>query len=611
MRLKTFLNIVIFVLVFPLIVFSIISFYVTKSEMMSRLNHLARQNLTIITRQLDANLNASLSNIEVLSYLPLFQDYQFNEVPVDLIRQELNAFFNRYQDLYERLILIDEKGNPIFLVDKFFMLNGQKTVFVKTTAFTSYDTLYWNQCQKSREKMFFSTPFLSESGLAIRAGTLLAGKQVLFLDIRISKLCGVVFEKYKYFTRSKPFILDRKGRILFSNNPIYLNDALAISHPAFNGFSEELLQALPNFDAHWEYEKQYRICVSNYYAPLDWQVGYIANLQEFFAPITRAGYYNLGLGGLLLVILLSVSGWLSRSYTRSMQTLVDGAHTIVSGNFDHKINLGNFFELQKLASDFNKIGKRLQKYINGMKKMHMELLEKKKVEEVSELKSQFISHVSHEMMTPLTAVKWSVDNLLAGVGGKVNPKQKEYLLGLKDVSDHLSRIFSDMLDLSRIEAGKMELIKSDFDLQEAVNEAIYLNQKPLNEKKLRVNFSAGDSFPYFGDRTRITQIIRNIFENAIKYSPEGSSIEIDLQTVNHPQQGRTYRLIIRDHGPGIGPEMLPHIFDRFYKGSKKKKGIGLGLAIAQNLARLHGGYITATSREGKGATFTVHLPVNP
>lgn len=609
MRIRTLLNIIIFVLVFPLIIFSTLSFYLTKSRMVNHFTLVEKQNLQQVTRQVEENLKSSFAAIEMLSNLRLFQKYHFREVPVELIQDNLNSFFNRYADQYERLVLVNKYGTPLFSIHRLYIVNGEKKVFVSTASFQSVDTLHFFHRAQSLEKIFLSPSFFDGWGFVVRAGIVLPGEKVLFMDIRVNRLFETLPGELVFSNKSSYFVVNRGGKILYAKNPLLVNQNLLSNKPVLPGFTDEIQQSLGKFEENTQYLKNDKLLLTRYAGFREWKIISFFDLAEFVHPIHVTGYYNIGLGIMVLLIFLAISGWLSSKLTGSMRMLVSGAQNIAAGQFDYQIQLGNIYELRTLAAEFNRVGGLLRKYIGSIKKMHLEVVEKKKVEEISELKSRFISHVSHEMMTPLTAVKWSVDNLLAGVGGTVNTKQKEYLVGLKDVSDHLSRIFSDMLDLSRIEAGKLDLIFSDFDLKEAINEAVYLAQTSAHKKEIKFDLQADGHFPFYGDKIRIVQIFRNIIENGIKYSPPDSAISIRVNWKSGGEHSPGYCIEIQDSGPGISKEELPHIFDRFFKGSNRKKGIGLGLAIARNLAGLHGGTISVESKPGEGATFAVWLPV--
>ncbi|OPX31266.1 hypothetical protein B1H10_09045 [candidate division KSB1 bacterium 4484_188] len=220
MRIRTLLNIIIFVLVFPLIIFSTLSFYLTKSRMVNHFTLVEKQNLQQVTRQVEENLKSSFAAIEMLSNLRLFQKYHFREVPVELIQDNLNSFFNRYADQYERLVLVNKYGTPLFSIHRLYIVNGEKKVFVSTASFQSVDTLHFFHRAQSLEKIFLSPSFFDGWGFVVRAGIVLPGEKVLFMDIRVNRLFETLPGELVFSNKSSYFVVNRGGKILYAKNPL-------------------------------------------------------------------------------------------------------------------------------------------------------------------------------------------------------------------------------------------------------------------------------------------------------------------------------------------------------------------------------------------------------
>jgi signal transduction histidine kinase len=228
--------------------------------------------------------------------------------------------------------------------------------------------------------------------------------------------------------------------------------------------------------------------------------------------------------------------------------------------------------------------------------------------EVDRMKSEFVSLVSHEMRTPLTSIKGYAYLLLSGDTGELASEQRTFAQVIIDNADRLSAMIDAFLDLSRIESGRMELVRAPVDLAALIASVITSIRPQVEAKRQRlVTEIAGDLPPLSGDAGRLAQIMTNLVSNAQKYTPPGGTI-----TVAARQEGESLHLSVADTGIGISPEERAQLFTRFYRASNRETqavgGTGLGLAITKSLVELHGGSISVRSEPGAGATFTVVLP---
>lgn len=242
-----------------------------------------------------------------------------------------------------------------------------------------------------------------------------------------------------------------------------------------------------------------------------------------------------------------------------------------------------------------------------------DITEKKRYEqrlkELDKMKSDFVSNVSHELRTPLTSIKGSVDNMLDGLTGQLNEKQIRYLTRIKSNTDRLSRLINDLLDLSKIEAGRIDLKPANLALVPLAKE-IAESMRPVGAEKLisLEVISPDTSVTAWADRDKVTQILMNLFANALKFTPSHGQVTIAVQ-----RNGDGWvQVSVRDTGPGIRPEEANKIFDKFYQiaqvDKQKTKGTGLGLAISKALVEMHGGKIWVESEVGRGSTFSFTLP---
>ncbi len=259
-----------------------------------------------------------------------------------------------------------------------------------------------------------------------------------------------------------------------------------------------------------------------------------------------------------------------------------------------------------------------------------------KLHELDRLKSDFVSNVSHELRTPLTAIRMSVDNLLDGVTGEISPALHRYLSRVKSNTDRLVRLIADLLDLSRIEAGRIELRRTQLAVDEVMQEVAEALRPMLSEKGLTLSvLPPAAPILAFADRDKLHQVLLNLAGNAVKFTPAGGRVMLsatrghrpdaapaDSSPPAEPSTDRPADLLpeeievrVEDTGEGIPPEELTAIFDKFHQvrrdGQHKAHGTGLGLTIVKSLIELHGGQIWVESELGKGSCFIFTLPTTP
>jgi len=227
----------------------------------------------------------------------------------------------------------------------------------------------------------------------------------------------------------------------------------------------------------------------------------------------------------------------------------------------------------------------------------------------SESQSEFISIVSHELRTPMTNIKGYTDLILSGRAGPISERQKEFLTRVRSNVQRMASLVEDLLNISRIEAGKLRLEIEPVHIAEVVEEVVNFVQQEVREKKLLLRLDIKDALPPVkADRSRVLQILSNLLSNACSYTPPEGSI-----TIRAYKKDGFIQVDVADTGIGIPPEEQPKIFQRFFRGShplvKEKQGTGLGLYITKSLVELLGGQIWFQSEPGKGTTFSFILPV--
>ena len=233
------------------------------------------------------------------------------------------------------------------------------------------------------------------------------------------------------------------------------------------------------------------------------------------------------------------------------------------------------------------------------------------LEAASRHKSEFLANMSHELRTPLNAIIGFSEVLLERMFGEVNAKQVEYLEDILSSGRHLLSLINEILDLSKVEAGRMELEIAVFDLPQALESALTLVRERATRRGLTLDLSLDERLGTFvGDERKIRQVVLNLLSNAVKFTPEGGRVGVAATLANGAVQ-----IAVTDTGIGIAPEDQEAIFEEFRQVggdySQKREGTGLGLTLAKKFVELHGGTIWVKSEVGRGSTFTFTLPVRP
>jgi len=243
-------------------------------------------------------------------------------------------------------------------------------------------------------------------------------------------------------------------------------------------------------------------------------------------------------------------------------------------------------------------------------KLYTEQVEaRRKVEDLSRLKDEFLSIASHELRTPVTSIKGYTQLAKTLIRENDLATSEEYLDIALDQIDRMSRLILELLDVSRIETGRLQIRREPIPWANFVRDVVHRHHTAFSDRHFRVDVE-GDERVVNGDRDRLEQVLGNLLENAVKYSPEGSDISVDVD-----DRGDHVVTAVRDRGMGIPADELGQVFERFHRGrqvsSTNYGGLGLGLYITKQIVERHGGQIWVESREGQGTTFYFSLPAAP
>ncbi|MBR1659035.1 MAG: HAMP domain-containing histidine kinase [Oscillospiraceae bacterium] len=286
----------------------------------------------------------------------------------------------------------------------------------------------------------------------------------------------------------------------------------------------------------------------------------------------------------VILSLWLLCGVFIRSVTRSVSLLQYQARRIAEGSYGIVTEKFRDDELGDLTDSINEMSAELARS--------------------TAVQSEFISSVSHELRTPLTAIMGWAEAM--GYDEAIQGESRRGLSIIAKEAGRLTKMVSELLEFTRIQDGRFTLSVESMDLAAEVEDAVFTYRNLSEQEGVELRYSCDEeSIPMIeGDPERLKQVLLNVLDNAVKYGGEGKSIEVSL-TAEEPE----VVIRVRDHGPGIPPDELPHVKERFYKGSSKQRGSGIGLAVCEEIVARHGGGLRIENAEGGGVLVTVRLPV--
>jgi signal transduction histidine kinase len=357
-----------------------------------------------------------------------------------------------------------------------------------------------------------------------------------------------------------------------------------------------------------------RVISSNAFIPsLQWLVIIERPAEEAYTPL----YASMLRTSALLLVGLSMavlaSWFVGQRVVRPLEALRRGVERIGKGDLNHRLDLKTGDEIEILADEFNEMAGHLRDAYTGLERKVAERTQEltvanEKLEEASQLKSQFLANVNHELRTPMSAIIGYARLVLRATEGQISQLQRENLQDLLHNGERLLNQIDSLLEFSKIEAGKMDMHVEPVKVNEVIQGAISTIEPTLNGANVRIVREIASDLPVLNtDREKLRQILLNLLDNAIKFTERG---EIKIAA---SQQNGSLQFVVSDTGIGIPKEELNKIFEEFHRGdsssTKNYRGTGLGLAIVKKFVNLLGGEVGVESEVGKGSVFTVTLPL--
>jgi signal transduction histidine kinase len=301
-------------------------------------------------------------------------------------------------------------------------------------------------------------------------------------------------------------------------------------------------------------------------------------LFEFWWQLLIAGTVAAG-------IALLVARWLARGMTQPLRDMAKAARRMETGDYSQRVVTSSRDEVGQLAVAFNRMSSEL--------------------ESLERVRRDLVANVSHELKTPISALRAHLENLLDGVE-RPEPATLQVMLAQ---SERLGRLVDQLLELSRLESGDLPLHREEVQLLPLVSRVLSEIEVTRARRDVELAQDVPEDLPaIFADAERVHQVLFNLLDNAVRFTPSGGRVRVTASRHNG-----SVDVAVTDTGPGIDAEHLPRLFDRFYRvdtaRSREEGGTGIGLAIARSVVEAHGGRIWAESEPGKGSTFTFELPV--
>ena len=517
-------------------------------------------------------------------------------------KEFLDTFEREHNGVYREFYTLDLDGNIIFSNSNRTGNKRTETYFIEALK----GKIYVSDVYKSNTT---DIPEIIISNQIRNNGQIVG---VLAARISLDNLYRII-EKIDIGKSGEVFIVNQKGEIIF-----HKNKSLILLNNIDNNFAVREVTYEKNGINEYVNYKGENVLGSYYWLPL-YRWGLIAekNIDEAYAGVLILGRVMVGISILAVMGVVFLALVVSGNITRPVKSLEEGALGLLRGNFK-PIPVSSRNEIGRLTEIFNStacelldIRKKLEMKIDIANKdleiKNKELIDaNEELKKLDELKSDFLSLVSHELKTPLSSMKISAEYLESDANITHTDRKEILQIILRNI-DRQTRLINDILDLSKIEAGKTELKLDIIGIRE-IADASYENIKQVAlTKNISIIMDVPDDLsPVMADMEKLIIVLNNLFENAVKFTPAGGTIILSAK-----EDVDGIEVSMKDTGIGIEKEKLEKIFDKFYQvdssSRRKTGGCGLGLSISSGIIRAHGSVIHVESEPGKSSTFSFKL----
>ena len=608
-----------------------------------------QQQAEITAKEIEKSLGVAESDIDFLSQsssLRSLADARSRRSIIEYIlyRERLTEEFYNFANskkAYSSVVYIDETGVEVVKI----VYNWDRTFIATTSAL--YDVSDEEYFQKtmtlSRGQLYVSSLELT-SEITTEAGDLIVRyakpvfdsngikRGIVIVSFPAQRILGPILE-LSARSNVNTFILNKQGYYISKveasgvTNPYYAGESFIEEYRAqgyikiLSGTSGTISEGTDQIIAYSPVFPS-SIDRSNF-----WIVVATYSTKTLFEPISdfENSFILIVMSTIIIAVFFGVI--MADRITRPLRKLVYASRKLAEGDLNPKIDINSEDEVGELANAFGEMSKdlkrsyedlerkvkertlELQKANKKLSETNIELVElNKKISEANKLKSQFLANITHELRTPLTSIIGFSEVVLNEA--KLNEEQADYLETILRNGEILLKLINDILELSRIDAGKSKLYLTEFNLQDAINKTLKIVSPLTKDKNIWVSVNVQDVENIVADADKIVEVLLNLLTNAIKFNVENGKISVRAFKIDDH-----VRVEIQDTGIGIKKKELDVIFDEFRQldssETKQYRGTGLGLSISKHYVELHGGTIWAESKFKKGSTFIFEIPIKP
>lgn len=613
----------------------IISVWLGKQEVQNEVGKRNREVATLVSGQVESYVKSLASDLEFAARSLFEVANNFNQSNVDpgIVMRLLTQTSSQP---YRKLAWIDKNGarraftsNPLSrqsepnspsLLDQFPLDMSHQEAFLTTQSGKTYYSKVTFVKGNSDPLLIIAVPVLDMQNNF--QGTLIA-------EVNLNRL-EVIVQTVKSDQTTEGMLVDENGIIIATTESERLGQK--VTNP-------QLVQALTGQQNITEYKNEQNELYLLGYAPVNgrpgWCVIVAQDASEALSGITRLAFVAMGVVILAIIAISGIAVLVSKTITRPIRELATAANRVTTtGNLDEQIPITSQDEVGELSASFNGMILALRKTRLALEHWNRELEHKvelrtqeltrsnEKLEHINEQleranlhKSQFLANMSHELRTPLNAIIGFSEILQDQVFGDLSEKQLRYVSNILTSGRHLLSLVNDVLDLAKVEAGRMELHWEEFSSRQSISEVITQLSTLATKKELNITSEIEDGLDLIvADRGRFRQVLYNLISNAIKFTPQSGSVKICAKVeASGGQNGHVAVFGVADTGIGIAAEHLETIFESFRQVdnsySRQYQGTGLGLALTRKLVEMHGGQIWVTSQPGVGSTFNFTIPL--
>ncbi len=534
---------------------------------------------------------------------------------IRIISQSRTVFAHEKDHFIEYLETFEHEHTSIYMELYMLDLNGSILVSSLNRTGDERNETYFIEAKKG--KNFISDVFLANNGTPeiiitnpIRRNGTTEG--VMAARVSLEDLYSII-EKIDIGKSGEVFIVNHNGDIIFHKN----RSRILLDNVNNNFAVKEVTYEKNGINEYVNYKGE-QVLGSYFWLPL-YRWGLIAekNIEEAYSRAFDLGRLMVGISAMALLGMILLAFVISGNITKPVKSLEDGAFGLLRGNFKpipvtSRNEIGRLTEIfNSTASELLEIRKKLEAKIEiankDLEEKNKELIAaNEELKELDQLKSDFLSLVSHELKTPLSSMKISAEYLESDINVDIETRKEMLSIILRNI-DRQTRLINDILDLSKIKAGKAELHLENVLIQELAGNCISALKPLAINKNISLTLDVGnDLSPVIADREKLIIVLNNLLDNALKFTPEGGNINI---LAAESADGIEVRM--KDTGIGIEKEKLEKIFDKFYQvdssSIRKKGGCGLGLSISSEIIKAHGSKIHVESEPGKGSIFSFTL----